>query len=145
MLRSMTRRRTSHSRLLAAIVFTAAFLIGLTTAFVVEPWPHTPRSLLSSAIAQATATLSTDATASTADVALPDWTQTPDWTTPPPGAEASFELAALEPPAPAPVAAPVVEPDRYFTSGVIARGESLAYALRQQGIPREAVNKITTE
>src|SRR5262245_16924615 len=147
MLRSMTRRRTSHSRLLAAIVFTAAFLIGLTTSFVVEPWPHTPRSLLSSALAEVTATLSaaapvsTEAPIATPDIALPDWTQAP------PETDASFELAGLQPIAPAPVAPPVSveEPNRFFTSGVIARGESLAYALRQQGIPREAVNKITTE
>ena len=68
MLRSLTRRRTSQSRLLAAIVFTSAFLIGLTTAFLVEPWPHTPRSLLPSAIAEATDGMLDDGTIQVAEL-----------------------------------------------------------------------------
>lgn len=131
MLRSVTRRRTvSQLRLLLATVFTAAFLVGLATAFVAGPWPaRAPEAIASSP--------PVEGTAPAADVALPDSAISP--------ADASIQLAALEPVAPAPVAPPIEEPDRFYTSGVIARGESLTYALRQQGIPRPTVHQITSE
>jgi murein DD-endopeptidase MepM/ murein hydrolase activator NlpD len=127
MLRSTTRRTVSQTRLLLATVFTAAFLVGLATAFVVVPWPSAPAAIVVS--------LPMEGAVPAADLALADPA------TPP--ADAGIQLAALEPVAPATV--PVSEPDRFFTSGVIARGESLSYALRQQGIPRETVHQITSE
>jgi len=132
MLRSMTRRRTvSETRLLFATVFTAAFLIGLATAFAAGLRSRASESMASSPPA--------DAVAAAADIALAGW---PDATPP---ADAGIQLARLETIAPAPVAPPVAEPDRYYTSGVIARGESLDYALGQQGIPRLTVHRITSE
>jgi len=127
MLRSTTRRTVSQTRLLFATVFTAAFLVGLATAFIAVPWPNAPAAIVAS--------LPVDGAVPAADLALPDPVARP--------AGAGIQLAALAPAARA--RAPVREPDRFFTSGVIARGESLSYALRQQGIPRETVHQITSE
>ena len=131
MLRSTTRRPATYTRLLVATVFTAAFLIGLATAFLAGPWPQ--------AVAALTPLPLADAAAPAPDLALPDWAQAA------PPADASIQLAALEPVAPALVAPPVAESDRFYTSGVISRGETLAYALGQQGIPRLTVHQITSE
>jgi len=132
MLRSTTRPRTvSQTRLLLATVFTAAFLIGLATAFAAGHWSRAHEAVASSP--------QVEAVAMAPDIALfglPDAT---------PPADASLQLARLETVAPAPVAPPVEERDRFYTSGVIARGESLAYALGQQGIPRLTVHRITSE
>jgi murein DD-endopeptidase MepM/ murein hydrolase activator NlpD len=127
MLRSTTRRTVSQTRLLFATVFTAAFLVGLATAFIAVPWPNAPAAIVAS--------LPVDGAVPAADVALADPATS--------AADAGIQLAALQPAAPAP--APVSESGRFFTSGVIARGESLSYALRQQGIPRETVHQITSE
>jgi len=132
MQRSTTRpRAVSETRLLYATVFTAAFLIGLATAFVAGRWSRAPEPVAWSPPVEAVAALP--------DLAL---TGLPDATPP---ADASLQLARLETVAPEPVAPPAEESDRFYTSGVIARGESLAYALGQQGIPRLTVHQITSE
>jgi murein DD-endopeptidase MepM/ murein hydrolase activator NlpD len=132
MRQSTTRRRTvSQTRLLCATVFTAAFVIGLGTAFTVGLWSR------ASAMPSAPAQIETAAAAP--DLALAGL---PDATLP---ADAGIQLASLETVAPAPELPPVEERDRVYTSGVIARGETLAYALGQQGIPRHTVHQITSE
>jgi murein DD-endopeptidase MepM/ murein hydrolase activator NlpD len=128
MLRSSTRRPVSQTRLLLATIFTAAFLVGLATAFMVGPFPRSEPGLIPASLPLAGAVPATD-------VALPDPAAVPG--------DADLQLAALEPLAP--LARPIQEPDRFYTSGVIARGESLAYALRQQGLPRPTVHQITSE
>jgi murein DD-endopeptidase MepM/ murein hydrolase activator NlpD len=130
MLRSTTwPRPVSQTRLLFATVFTAAFVIGLATAFAAGLWSRAPGSM--------PAPPQVEALATAPDIALAGLPEA----TPP--ADAGIQLARLE--TVAPVAPPVEEPDRFYTSGVIARGESLAYALGQQGIPRLTVHQITSE
>jgi murein DD-endopeptidase MepM/ murein hydrolase activator NlpD len=127
----MTRRRTlTQTQLLFAIVFTAAFVVGLATAFVARLGSGPPEPVAAAAPVEAVATAPDVALAG-----LPDAT---------PPADASFELASLEPVAPAPTLATVEDPDHIYLTGVIARGESLAYALGQQGIPRRTVHQLTS-
>ena len=57
----------------------------------------------------------------------------------------ALEFVGFEPLAPIATPAPAIERDRIYTSGVIARGESLAYALAQQNIGRETIHKLTSE
>ena len=63
----------------------------------------------------------------------------------PPAADPALELVGFQPLAPIATPAPAIERDRIYTSGVIARGESLAYALAQQGIDRETIHQLTSE
>ena len=133
MTRSTTRRRTvSQTRLLCATVFTGAFVTGLATAFAVGLWSR------EAALEQAPPP-PVETAAVVPDLALAGL---PD-TTPPPAAD--VQLARLETVVPGPELPPVGERDRVYTSGVIARGESLAYSLGQQGIPRLTVHQITSE
>jgi murein DD-endopeptidase MepM/ murein hydrolase activator NlpD len=56
-----------------------------------------------------------------------------------------FELAGFEPIAPLSLPPGADEDGTVYTSGVIARGESLAYALNQLGVPRDTVHQLTSE
>jgi len=137
MLNAKTRRRArlvSRSFLQCAAIFTAAFTIGLGTAFVARLGSRTAEPVI--------AALETQASVTAPDAAIPS---APDAAAP---AAEALELVAFEPLAPL---APAPEPtlaadrDRVYTSGVIARGESLAYALGQQGIGRNTVHQLTGE
>jgi len=133
MLNAKTRPRArlvSRSVLQCAAIFTAAFTLGLGTAFVAR--------LGSSAAEPVIAALETQTPVTALDAAIPS---APEAGSPP--AEA-LELVAFEPLAPAPEP-PAADRDRVYTSGVIARGESLAYALGQQGIGRRTVHQLTSE
>jgi murein DD-endopeptidase MepM/ murein hydrolase activator NlpD len=119
--------RLRDSQIARAAAFTAAFTIGLAVAFAFVP--------VLQASAPAHAALHAEPVAAPSGGAEPALAQ---------GLPAeAFELAAFEPAAP--VAAPVLEPDRTYASGVIARGESLAYSLSQQGIGRQTIHRLTSE
>ena len=137
-------RLVSRSFLQCAAVFTAAFTLGLGTAFVArlgapaqEPVIAPLETSTPTAPPLAVLAAPSDAAISTApDAAAPAASA--------PAAEA-LELVGFEPLAPLAAPAPAIDHDRIYTSGVIARGETLAYALGEQGIPRLTVHQITTE
>lgn len=132
MLHSTTRPRTvSEIRLLCAAVFTAAFVIGLGTAFAAGLRSRAPESIAVAPDAEVVGT--------SPDLALAGF---PAGTPP---AESGIQLASLDPVAPTPALPPVEERDLIYTSGVIARGESLSYALAQQGLSQRTVHRIMSE
>ncbi|HEY8152891.1 MAG TPA: peptidoglycan DD-metalloendopeptidase family protein [Myxococcota bacterium] len=129
---SMTRRRTvSQTRLLCATVFTAAFVVGMATAFAA--------GFRSRAVAAAPEAPQVEAAALSPDIALAGLPEAA------PSSQDGIQLASLETVPPPFALPPVEQPDRVYTNGVIARGETLAYALGQQGIPRLTVHQITSE
>ena len=134
MLSETTRPRAllaSRSFLQCAAVFTAAFTLGLGTAFVA--------GLGSRASESVDAALETPTPVTALDAAI---ASAPDAGSP---AAEALERVAFSPIAPAPPPKPAADRDRVLTSGVIARGETLAYALRQQGIDRKTVHQLTSE
>ena len=142
MLKAKTRphaRLVSRTFLQCAAIFTAAFTIGLGTAFVARLGARTPEPVVAS--------LETPSPVTAPALSL----ETPQGAgisiSPEAGAPAAeaLELVGFEPLAPLSTPAPAIERDRIYTSGVIARGESLAYALGQQGIPRKTVHQLTSE
>jgi murein DD-endopeptidase MepM/ murein hydrolase activator NlpD len=128
-----------------AAVFTAAFTLGLGTAFVARLGAHPVEPAIA-----ALATTSTPSEVQTpAPLALLDaspadagFSFATDASSQAPEA---LELVGFEPLAPLSTPAPLVDNDRTYTSGVIARGESLGYALGQQGIPRKTIDQLTRE
>jgi murein DD-endopeptidase MepM/ murein hydrolase activator NlpD len=130
---STTRRRsTSPIGLLRATVFTAAFVFGLASAFAAGLWSRTQGAI-------AATPPPVEAVAALPDLAVAGLPQAA------PPVEVGIQLARLETVAPPLALPPVGPPARVHTSGVIARGESLAYALGQQGVPRLTVHQITSE
>ena len=132
-------RLVSRSFLQCAAIFTAAFTLGLGTAFVARlgaPAQEPVIALLETSPPAAPPLALLDAPSDAAISTAPGASA--------PAAEA-LELVGFEPLAPLAAPAPAIDRDRIYTSGVIARGETLAYALGQQGIPRLTVHQITTE
>ena len=143
MLNAKTRPHTrlvSRSFLQCAAIFTAAFTLGLGTAFVARLGARTPEPVVAALDTQ---------TPVTAPAALPEAPPDAALSTSAaaslPAADPALALVGFEPLAPIATPAPAIERDRIYTSGVIARGESLAYALAQQNIDRETIHKLTSE
>ncbi len=122
-------RLVSKTFLQCAAIFTAAFTLGLGTAFVARVGARTPEPVIASLETQTPATTPAAFLQSNAG---------------PPAAEA-FELVGFEPLAPIATPVPDFDANRIYTNGVIARGESLAYSLGRQGIGRRVVHQLTTE
>jgi murein DD-endopeptidase MepM/ murein hydrolase activator NlpD len=134
MLNAKTRplaRFVSSSVLQCAAIFTAAFTLGLGTAFVARLGSHASEPVI--------AALETQTPVTPTDAVIPS---APDAGSP---AAEDLERVAFSPIAPAPEPPAAADRDRVYTSGVIARGESLAYALGQQGIGRNTVHQLTSE
>jgi murein DD-endopeptidase MepM/ murein hydrolase activator NlpD len=132
MLHKTTRpRAVSEIRLLCAAIFTAAFVIGLGTAFAVGLRPHAAEAVA--------AAPDIAGVAESADLVLAGLPSSA------PGAEPDVQLASFETLAPAPALQPAEASSHLYTSGVISRGESLAYALGQQGLSRLTIHRITSE
>ena len=142
MLNAKTRpdtRLVSITFLQRAAIFTAAFTLGLGTAFVARLGAPATDPAIAAIETQTLAAPPLDLLENGAEAAI---SMAPDAGSP---AAEALELVGFEPLAPLSTPAPAIDRDRIYTSGVIARGESLAYALGQQGIPRKTVHQLTNE